>query len=113
MTRSLSSPAVQAEVAADYNGLPHTRIAEHAGEAHIVTASLPDLEQWLLALGGTLYRQPAGYHTAVWTLHTTTNHDHGTQLVVHALTFDTDQIDPAYTHFVINEPAPHTPHPAA
>lgn len=115
MTRHLNTPAVQAEVAAEYNGLPHARITERDGHADVFTTSLRDLEQWLLALGGTLYRQPTGYHTAVWTLHTVTPHDHGhgAQVVVHTLTPDTDPIDPAYAHFVIDEPAPHTPQPPA
>ncbi|HEY3479738.1 MAG TPA: hypothetical protein VGL02_12650 [Streptomyces sp.] len=112
MTRQLNTPAVQAEVAADYNGLPHARITDHAGEAHIITATLQDLEQWLLTLGGTLHRQTADDHAAVWTLHTTIP-DHGPQVVVHALTLDTDPIDPAYAHFVIDEPAPNTPCPHA
>lgn len=109
--RHLNTPAVQAEVTAEYNGLPHTRITDHNGHADVFTTSLAELELWFLALGGTLYRQPVGDHTAVWTLHTTTPHDHGhgTQVVVHALTLDTDPVDPAYTHFVINEPAPHIP----
>ena len=109
MTRRLNDPAVQAEVCADYHGLPWLRITSHHGEAHVFTDGLDDFQQWLLALGGTLYRETAGSHTAVWTLHTATSHDRGAQVVVHTVALDTDQIDPAYAHLVHDA----TPHPPA
>src|SRR5438067_8192352 len=61
-------PAVKAEVAAEYNGLPHGRITDRGGEAQVFTASLAELELWFLALGGRITRQTAGSTAALWTL---------------------------------------------
>ena len=91
-TRPLG-PAVKAEVAAEYNGLPHGRITEREGRAEVFTTGLRELERWFMALGGRITRQPAG-RTAVWTLDTDTDHGHGAPLTVYALALDTDQIDP-------------------
>lgn len=87
-------PAVKAETVADWNGLPHGRITEHANEAHVFTASLTELEAWFIALGGRITRQDAGDRVCMWTLTTDTDHGHGTPVRVHALALDTDQIDP-------------------
>ena len=93
MTRNLNTPAVQAEVTAEYNGLPHGRITDHNGEAHVFTAGLADLELWFMALGGTIDRQPAGDRVVLWTLHTLTERTHGAPIRVLALALNTDQID--------------------
>lgn len=93
MARNLNSPAVQAEVTAEYNGLPHGRITDHNGEAHVFTAGLADLESWFMALGGDIDRQPAGDRVVLWTLHTDTDHGHGAPVRVLALALDTDFID--------------------
>ncbi|MFJ8727718.1 hypothetical protein [Streptomyces sp. NPDC093269] len=87
--------AVKAEVTADYNGLPHARITDTDGEAHVFTAGLPELELWFMALGGRITRQPAPKDSGVvlWTLHTDTDHGHGAPVHVHALAMDTDQPD--------------------
>jgi len=85
--------AVKAEVTADYNGLPHGRISEQQGVAHVFTAGLPDLEAWFLALGGRITHQPAGNAVTLWTLHTDTDHGNGVPVHVHALAMGTDQID--------------------
>jgi hypothetical protein len=85
--------AVQAETVADWNGLPHGRITEHHGAAHVFTASLTELEAWYIALGGRITRQPAGPGVVLWTLTTDTDHGHGALVGVHALALDTDQID--------------------
>jgi hypothetical protein len=95
MTRALNNPAVQAEVAAEYNGLPHGRITNHNDIAQVFTTSLADLELWFLALGGHITSQPAGARVVLWTLHTDTDHGHGAPVQVHALALDTDQIDAA------------------
>lgn len=92
-TRPLNA-AVKAEVAANYNGLPHARITEHDGAAHVFTTGLPELELWWLALGGRITHQPAGDGAALWRLHTDTDNGQGAPVVVHALALDTDQIDP-------------------
>lgn len=86
-------PAVKAEVTADYNALPHARITEHDGTAHVFTTSLHDLESWFLALGGHITHQPGTPGTTLWTLTTNTDHGHGAPVIVHALTPATDQID--------------------
>ena len=93
MTRQLNTPAVQAEVTAEYNGLPHGRITDHNGEAHVFTAGLADLESWFMALGGHIDRQPAGDRVVLWTLHALTERTHGAPVRVLALALDTDQID--------------------
>lgn len=89
-------PAIKAETAADRCGLPHARITEQGTEAHVFTAGLNDLVAWYHALGGRLTCQPAPQDSGVclWTLHTDTDHGHGTPLHVHALALDTDQLDP-------------------
>jgi len=86
-------PAVKAETTADWNGLPHGRITERHGVAHVFTAGLPDLEEWYLALGGRITHQPAGTGVTLWTLQTHTDHGHSTPVHVHALAMDTDQLD--------------------
>jgi len=98
-TRALS-PAFQAETAADYNGLPHARITETRGQAHVFTVSLHELEAWYLALGGHITSQPApaGSGVVLWTLHTSTGHGHGTPVIVHALAMDTDRPDADITN---------------
>ncbi|MBP5918715.1 hypothetical protein F3K34_43815 [Streptomyces sp. LBUM 1486] len=100
-TRRLNA-AVKTEVTADYNGLPHDRISEQDGTAHVFTAGLPELEAWYIALGGRLTRQPAptGSGVTLWTLHTTTSPRDGTPVRVHALALDTDQIDADIAHAV-------------
>ena len=103
-TRILNA-AVKAEVAADYNGLPHGRITDRDGEAQVFTTGLADLELWWLALGGHITRQPAGRNAALWTLHTDTDHGNGAPVAVYALALDTDQIDPAIAHAVTHTPA--------
>lgn len=85
--------AVKAEVAADYNGLPHTRITQTGDTAHVFTNGLPDLELWFMALGGRITRTPAEPAVVVWTLHTDTDHGRGAPIHIHALALDTDQID--------------------
>ncbi|MEU5322922.1 hypothetical protein AB0G67_40160 [Streptomyces sp. NPDC021056] len=95
-----NTPAVQAEVAADYNGLPHARITDHNDEAHVFTTGLPELELWWLALGGHITREPAGRGVVLWTLLTDTDHGHGAPVRVLAPALDTDQIDPAIAHAV-------------
>jgi hypothetical protein len=96
MARNLNA-AVKAEVAAEYNGLPHDRITERDGTADVFTTSLRNLERWFLALGGHFTRQPApaGSGVVMWTLHTDTDHGHGAPLRVWAMALDTDQLDPA------------------
>jgi hypothetical protein len=84
-------PAGQAEVTADVHALPHGRITEHDGAAHVFTAGLTELQQWHAARPGRITRQPAGHGVVLWTLHTATSH--GTPVHVHALALDTDQID--------------------
>jgi hypothetical protein len=86
-------PAIKAEVTADMNGLPHARITDHHGAAHVFTDGLPDLELWFVALGGRINRQPAGPGVVLWTLDTRTDHTNGAPVRVHALALDTDQID--------------------
>ncbi|MFK0288286.1 hypothetical protein ACIQVL_48615 [Streptomyces sp. NPDC090499] len=98
-TRPLNA-AVKAEVAADYNGLPHGRITDRDGEAQVFTAGLPELELWFMALGGHITREPAGRKAALWTLRTDTDHGHGAPIAVYALALDTDQIDPDYADAV-------------
>jgi hypothetical protein len=93
-TRPLNA-AVKAEVAADYNGLPHARITAQGAEASVFTAGLPELELWFLALGGHITHQSAGPGVVAWTLHTDTDRGHGAPVRVHALALDTDQLDPA------------------
>lgn len=87
--------AVKAEVAAEYNGLPHARITERDGTADVFTTSLTDLELWFMALGGHFDRQPApaGSGVVMWTLTTDTDRGHGAPVRVHALALDTDQLD--------------------
>jgi hypothetical protein len=97
-------PAVQAEVTAAWNGLPHGRITEHHGIAQVFTVSLAELELWFVALGGHITCAPApqGSGVVLWTLTADTDHGHGAPVHVHALAPDTDQIDPdcadAVTH---------------
>jgi hypothetical protein len=101
-TRRLG-PAVKAEVTADLNGLPHTRITEHGDEARVFTSGLDDLTAWYLALGGRITCQPASDDsgTCIWTLHTVTDHhDGGVPVRVHALALDTDPIDADVTDAV-------------
>lgn len=86
-------PAIKAEVAADLNGLPHTRITEQGAEARVFTVSLDDLVAWYMALGGHFTCQPASPGVCLWTLHTNTDHGHGTTVRVHTLALDTDQLD--------------------
>ncbi|MCI3279171.1 hypothetical protein [Streptomyces cylindrosporus] len=95
MTRKLASPAVQAEVTAEYNGLPHARITDRDGHADVFTNGLPDLELWFMALGGHFTSQPApdGSGVVMWTLTTDTDHGHGTPIRAWALALDTDQLD--------------------
>lgn len=105
-TRRLNA-AVQAEVAADYNGLPHGRITDRDGEAQVFTAGLPELELWWLALGGRITREPAGRKAFLWTVHTTTDHNgQGAPVAVYALALDTDDIDPAIAHAVTTPQTP-------
>ncbi|WP_328545415.1 hypothetical protein [Streptomyces europaeiscabiei] len=85
--------AVKAEVTADYNGLPHGRISDHDGAAHVFTTGLPELTAWYLALGGRITRQPAGPGVVLWTLDTRTSRTDGASVRVHALALDTDQLD--------------------
>lgn len=94
-TRPLG-PAVKAEVAAEYNGLPHARITEVQNTAYVFTAGLTDLAAWWLALGGRIASRPAPASSGVvlWTLDTDTDHGRGAPIRVHALALDTDQIDP-------------------
>ena len=98
-------PAIQAEVTATYNGLPHGRITEHHGAAHVFTAGLPDLELWFMALGGRITYQPAGTGVVLYTLHALAERTHGTPVEVHALALDTDQIDADCANAVTNLPA--------
>lgn len=93
-TRRLG-PAVKAEVTAEYQGLPHTRITEQGNEARVFTNSLDDLTAWYLALGGRITCQtaPDGTGICIWTLHTVTDHHDGTPIRVHAIALDTDPID--------------------
>lgn len=99
-------PAVKAEVTAEYNGLPHGRITEHNGAAHIFVVGLPELELWFINLGGSrITRKPAGDGVVLWTLHTTTNRTNGTPVRVHALALDTDQIDADCADAVTHLPA--------
>ena len=96
MTRNLNTPAVQAEVTAEYNGLPHGRITDHNGEAHVFTTGLDELELWFLALGGhfTPHPAPDGSGVVMWTLTTDTDHGHGAPIRVWAMALETDQLDP-------------------
>lgn len=103
-TRRLG-PAVQAEVTAAYNALPHARITERDGEAQVFTASIAELELWFMALGGQITRQAAGTKAALWILHTNTDHGHGAPVAVYALAADTDEIDPACADAVTSLPA--------
>jgi hypothetical protein len=98
-------PAVKAEVAAEYNGLPHGRITEHDGAAYVFTDRLTDLELWFLALGGQISHQPAGEGVTLWSLNTLTERTHGAPVRVRALALDTDQIDPDCADAVIRLPA--------
>jgi hypothetical protein len=98
-------PAVKAEVAADLNGLPHARITEHQGIAHVFTSGLPELELWFMALGGRITPHPAGPGITHWTLTTLTERTHGALIAVHAPALDTDQIDPDCADAVIHLPA--------
>lgn len=102
MPARLNTPAVQAEVAADYNGLPHARIADHNGRAEVFTNGLRDLELWFIALGGHITSQPAPTDSGVvlWTLLTDTDHGHGAPVRILALALDTDQLDEALAHAV-------------
>ncbi|MFB7738267.1 hypothetical protein ACFC08_28540 [Streptomyces sp. NPDC056112] len=86
-------PAVKAETAADWNGLPHARITEQGNEARVFTNGLDDLTAWFLALGGRITCHDAGPGTCLWTLHTNTDHGRGAPVRVHALALDTDQLD--------------------
>lgn len=95
-TRPLNA-AVKAEVAADLNGLPHGRITEHHGAAHVFIATgLPDLELWFLALGGhfTCHPSPGAPGSVIWTLTTDTDHGHGAPVLVQAFAMATDQLSP-------------------
>jgi hypothetical protein len=85
--------AVKAEVTADYNGLPHARITDQNGTAHVFTTGLNDLEQWFMALSGRITHQPAGTGVTLWTLTADTDHGNGVPVLVHALAPITDQID--------------------
>lgn len=93
-------PAIQAEVTADYQGLPPGRIAEHQGAAYVFVDRLTDLEAWYLALGGEITHQPAGDSVTLWALNTLTERTHGAPLRVRALALDTDQIDADLTDAV-------------
>jgi hypothetical protein len=93
-------PAVKAEVTADLNGLPHTRITEQDGAAHVFTNGLADLELWFLALGGSITCHPAGPGVVLWTLTTDTDHGHGALIGVHAPATSTEQIDASLTNAV-------------
>jgi hypothetical protein len=94
-TRPLG-PAVKAEVTADLNGLPCTRISEERGTAYVFTRNLPDLELWFMALGGHIKPENGPTPgTTVWTLTTNTDHGHGVPVLVQTLGMATDQIDPA------------------
>jgi hypothetical protein len=93
-------PAVKAEVTAEYNGLPHGRITEHDGAAHVFTAGLDDLALWFMALGGRITHQPAGTGVVLYTLHALTDRTSGAPVEVHALALDTDQIDADLTDAV-------------
>ncbi|MDX2986441.1 hypothetical protein [Streptomyces caniscabiei] len=95
-TRRLTA-AVKAEVTADYNGLPHGRITEQDGDAHVFIVGLTELEAWLLALHGRITRQPAGPGVTLWTLHTTTDTHDGTPVHVHTLALDTEEADATIT----------------
>ena len=94
-TRPLNA-AVKAEVAAELNGLPHGRITDIAGTAHVSTDGLHQLESWFLALGGRITCDPAptGEGVVIWTLTTNTDHGHGVPVLVQTLGMATDQIDP-------------------
>lgn len=94
------SPAIQAEVTADLNGLPRGRITSQGTEAHVFTAGLDDLTAWWLALNGRITCQDAGPGVCLWTLHTDTDHGNGTPVHVHALALDTDQLDADITDAV-------------
>lgn len=87
-------PADKVEIAADLNGLPHARITDQDGAAHVFTAGLVDLEQWarwFMPLGGRITQQPAGPGVFLWTLHATLGDVYAVR--VHALALGTDQID--------------------
>ena len=94
-TRPLNA-AVKAEVTADSNGLPHGRITDRDGTAHVFTTSLRELELWVMALGGHYTSEPApsGSGVVLWTLTTDTDHGHGSPIRVYAMALDTDQLDP-------------------
>lgn len=88
--------AEKAEVAATLNGLPHARITDHDGAAHVFTASLTELEQWarwLKPLGACITRQDAGPGVALWTVTATLGDIRPLPVRVHALALDTDLID--------------------
>jgi hypothetical protein len=76
--------AIKAEIAADHNALPFTRITDTHGQAHVFTTSLDDLTAWWTALGGTATHVDAGPGICMWTLHTATDHAGGAPLYVHA-----------------------------
>ena len=88
------TPAIRAETTADRCGLPHARITTQGTEARVFTAGLDELIAWWHALGGRITCKPAGDRVCLWTLHTDTDHGHGTTIRVHALALDTDRIDP-------------------
>ncbi|MFD7995569.1 hypothetical protein [Streptomyces mexicanus] len=98
-------PAIQAETVADWNGLPHGRITERQGTAHVFTAGLGELETWYLALGGRITHQPAGQGVTLWTLTTNTDHGNGVPVLVHALALETDQIDADCADAITHTPA--------
>jgi hypothetical protein len=85
--------ANKAQVAADYNALPHDRITEHKGTAEVFTAKLAHLVAWYIALGGRITRQPVEEGVTFWALHTDTDHGNGAPVRVYALSLDSDQID--------------------
>ena len=95
-TRPLNA-AVKAEVAADLNGLPHARIAEHDGAAHVFTTGLDDLTAWFMFLGGHITRRTAGPGVVLWTLTTRIGDVYATPVHIHAPALDADQIDDALT----------------
>ena len=103
-TRPLG-PAVKAEVTAELNGLPHGRIDEQDGVAHVFTASLDDLTRWFMALGGRITPQPADQGVIHYTLHALTERTHGARIAVHASALVTDQLDPDLADAVIHLPA--------
>jgi hypothetical protein len=95
------NPAHQAEVTADRNALPHTRITTQGSEARVFTAGLDDLTTWWHALGGhfTCKTDPDDPGMCRWTLHTRTDPQNpkSTPLPRHALALHTHQIKPPLT----------------